>query len=396
LNPGEWIAGYGKLWAEAYDYTDSAFLQHWTEVNTKLRDGGIQGVFYDYPDRAFPARGWLENRYATALKAYCNVFSFARKVLGPEAYQQERLGIGSDATLGFVSSVRTEGDNNIITPSSVTKAAMRWYKNRRLVNYDLDGKALLEAGHGPDRYKISPRHRQAVLTLSYTVSGRLLLTESFDKFTPEVIYDLGRVYPFHSSTLSARPLDAFVSEHPGLFDFKITADWHQLVLYNAEKNSNELLVHLSGNTALGAMGLNKNQSYYLYDFWNDRFAGKYKGSDQVKQTLAVGEARMISVHEVKDHPQWISTNRHIMQGYVDLVKKPEWDAQERSLSGVSSIIGGEPYRITFALNNYSPLKLNVKGAEAEIRVRKDETNLADMVLSVKENQDISWTVFFSK
>ena len=394
LNPGKKLQGYGKMWAEAYDYTDTGFLSHWTEVNKNLKDGGVQGVFYDYPDRAFPQRGGMENRYSTALHAYCNIFRIAREELGSDAYLQERLGIGSDATLGFVSSVRTEGDNNVITPSSLNKAAMRWYKNRQLTNYDLDGKALVEAGYGAHRYNISPLQRKAILTLSYTVSGRLLLTESFNKFSPEIIYDLSRVYPFHSSTLSARPSDAFIHENPSIFDFIVSPDWHQLVLYNEENKSREFNVVLSGNTAFGALGLDTNDSYYLYDFWNDRYIGKFDGKSSVKQTLSAGEARMISVHAVQNYPQWISTDRHIMQGYVDLVKKPEWSSSTKTLSGISSLIGGEPYRITFALNSYSPLKVKTKGAKAEITVRKDNSNLADLVLIVNENQDVSWEVIF--
>ena len=129
-------------------------------------------------------------------------------------------------------------------------------------------------------------------------------------------------------------------------------------------------------------------------FWNDRYIGKFDGKSSVKQTLSAGEARMISVHAVQNYPQWISTDRHIMQGYVDLVKKPEWSSSTKTLSGISSLIGGEPYRITFALNSYSPLKVKTKGAKAEITVRKDNSNLADLVLIVNENQDVSWEVIF--
>lgn len=396
LNPGKKIQGYGKLLAEAYDYTDPGFLSHWTEVNKNLKNGGVQGVFYDYPDRAFPQRGGMEDRYSTALKAYCNVFRIAREELGPDAYLQERLGIGSDATLGFVSSVRTEDDNNVIDSSSLNKAAIRWYKNRRLTNYDLDGKALAEAGYGANRYKISPLQRKAILTLSYAVSGRLLLTESYDKFSPEIIHDLSRIFPFHSTTLSARPSDVFIRENPSIFDFIISPNWHQLVLFNEANTSRELNVELSGNTAFGALGLDTNDSYYLYDFWNDRYIGKFNGKSSAKQTLSAGEARMISVHVVQNCPQWISTDRHIMQGYVDLVKKPEWASATNTLSGISSLIGREPYKITFALNCYRPLKVKAKGARAEITVRKDNSNLADLVMIADENQEVSWEVIFAK
>jgi len=361
-----------------------------------LKDGDVEGVFYDYPDRAFPQRGGLEDRYSTAIYAYCNVFRDVREVLGSEAYLQERLGVCSDATLGSVSSVRTEGDNNVINLSGLTKAAVRWYKNRRLVNYDMDGKALVEAGHGNNRYKISPLQRKAILTLSYTVSGRLLLTESFSKFSPEIIYDLSRVFPFHSTKLSARPLDAFVNEHPSVFDFEISKNWHQLVLYNNEKVNKEFEISLSGNTANGAIGLASDNFYYLYDFWNDCFIGKLEGGNSLKQTVNPDEARMLSIHAVEDNPQWISTNRHIMQGYLDLIEKPKWEPDSKTLSGVSFIIGGEPYKITFALNGYTPQKVTSKGIKAEISVRKDNPDLADLVIEIKENKKLFWEVIFVK
>lgn len=396
INPGKRIPGYGKLWQETYDYTDPDFLKHWTEVNQNLKTGGVQGVFYDYPDRAFAERGGFEDRYATATHAYLNVFRIARQQLGKNAYLQERIGPGSDATLEFVSSVRTAGDNNTISPSLVNQAAMRWYKNRRLTNYDMDGKALVQSGYGKNIHQIGAVERRAILTLSYAVSGRLLLTESFRFFSDEVLHELSRVYPFHATTLSARPLDAFIRSQPTIFDFPISASWHQLVLYNGPKNDREFEIPISGDTAFGAMGLDADREYYIYDFWNDRFCGKVPGSDTIRQSLAVGEARVLSVHAVEYNPQWISTDRHIMQGYVDLVKKPDWSEDTKTLSGTSSVIGGEPYRITLALNGYSPQKVTANGVSADITIRSDNKKLADLVLKVKENKDVPWKIAFSK
>lgn len=396
LNPGEWHKGYGKLYQETYDYTDPDFLKHWTEVNKNLKAGGVQGVFYDYPDRAFAARGGFEDRYATATYAYRNVFRIARQQLGKDAWLQERIGPGSDATLDFVSSVRTAGDNNTISPNQINQVAMRWYKNRRLTNYDMDGKALIQSGHGKDIHKIGTIERQAILTLNYAITGRLLLTESFRLFSDEVLHDLSRLYPFHATSLSARPLDAFIRSQPTVFDFTVSANWHQLVLYNDDENKREFAIPISGETAFGAMGLEANRQYYIYDFWNDHFVGKVSGNASVRQVVSSGEARMLSVHAVESYPQWISTNRHIMQGYVDILKKPEWNASDNTLSGTSSVIGGEPYRITLALNGYIPKKVTAKGAESNIIIRPDNKNLADIVLKVKENKDVLWEIVYDK
>lgn len=407
---------YGKLWQETYDYTDPDFLRHWREVNHNLKGGGVQGVFYDYPSRAFAERGGFENRYTTATHAYRNVFRVARDELGPDAYLQERGGPGSDATLEFVSSVRTAGDTNVLTPDELGKVALRWYKNRRLTNYDMDGKALMWKGHGNNRRRISERERRAILTMSYTASGRLLLTESFRHFSDSVVHDLSRVIPFHAAPLSARPLDAFgsppreaesdpitvrtsytppasIPRCPRVYDFAINDTWHQLVLYNYEQSRRNFNVSVNDETAFGGMGLDANREYYLYDFWNDRFAGKVSGG--VQQTLSAGEARVLSVHAVEDHPQWISTDRHLMQGYGDLVEKPIWDEESRTLSAVSSVIGGEPYCVTIALNGYGAESCRVKGAKGVLR-KRDEPGLADLVIEADRNTDAQWSVVFAR
>ena len=265
--------GYGKKYQEAYDYTDREFSGHWRNVNRNLKEAGVKGVFYDYPDRALPVRGGMDDRYATALSAYLGVFRVAREELGNSSYLQERMGPGSDATLPYVSSVRTADDNNIIRSSDLTKVALRWYKNRRLTNYDMDGKALLRYGDKQEN-EITETHRRTILTLSYVTTGRLLLTESFRRFSKEVLRDLSRVFPFHPTCLSARPLDAFTRSTPSTFDFPISEDWHQLVLYNDTESNRLFEIALSGDTALGALGLEAEKEYYIYDFWNDEFAGK--------------------------------------------------------------------------------------------------------------------------
>jgi hypothetical protein len=363
-------------------------------VNRNLHDGGVQGVFYDYPDRAFAGRGGLEDRHATATHAYRNVFRIAREQLGPQAFLQERIGPGSDATLEFVSSVRTAGDTNTLSPQLVAPVAMRWYKNRRLTNYDLDGKALIRSGHGSQVRPISETERRAILTMSYVVSGRLLLTESFRLFPATILHDLSRLFPFHATPLSARPLDAFARDEPAAFDFPISPDWHQLVLFNGGTGELTIEVPLAGDTAFGAMGLDPGRAYLVHDFWHDRFAGRFAGTGALRQTLQAGEARMLAVHAARDHPQWISTDRHILQGYVDLVGKPRWDGSTRTLSGSASVVGGEAFRITLALNGHTPREATAGDAAARLTPITGPDALAVLVLESESSRDLPWKVVF--
>ena len=106
--------------------------------------------------------------------------------------------MGSDITLGLVTSQRTQGDNNILQPGAVRSAGLRWYKNRSVINYDMDGKALLVKG-SMQEIPVSREERRTILTMSYAVTGRLLLTESFYRFNNEVLHDLSRIYPLQST-----------------------------------------------------------------------------------------------------------------------------------------------------------------------------------------------------
>jgi hypothetical protein len=194
-----------------------------------------------------------------------------------------------------------------------------------------------------------------MLTMSYVVSGTLMIVPSFGRMTAEQLHDLSRLYPFHANRQSARPVDAFVNPRPQVYDFRVDAAWHQLTFYNTDAAHEATIgVDLAGDTAFGALGLDAAKHYYTYDFWNDRLVGKVPGNKRFEQTLRPGEARMMSVREAVDHPQILATDRHLMQGYVDVLGCT-WNAAKSQLQGVSAVVGGEPYRVILATNGWKAM-----------------------------------------
>ena len=117
-------------------------------------------------------------------------------------------------------------------------------------------------------------------------------------------------------------------------------------------------IDISGKPVEGALGLEEDKAYYVFDFWNNQFLGKVEGASRLEQKLRPGEARMMSVRECLDRPQVLSTNRHIMQGYLDLVRV-EWNEDRTTLTGVSKVVGGDPYVISLALNGFHPDEITV-------------------------------------
>lgn len=263
----------------------------------------------------------------------------------------------------------------------MTRCGLRWYKNRIVVNYDTDSKNLLRAR--------SRDGIRSLLTMAYVTTGRLLLANSFAQLSPEIIFDLTRIYPFHTTPLTARPVDAFMRKYPRIYDFQIDPQWHQLTFYNTSNEEGaDISVKLSADAAEGGLGLDSAGQYHAYDFWNGAYIGKLAGSGSLTQNLRPDEARMMSIHEVVDHPQFISTNRHVMQGYVDL-KDVSWDPRTRQIKGSAQVVGGETYKIVFATNGYQAKVCSVSCHGVEVEGRIESLSLEDNLIELIRKGDLA-------
>jgi hypothetical protein len=170
--------------------------------------------------------------------------------------------------------------------------------------------------------------------------------------------------------------------------------WHELTFYNTDgKSAMDIEVALAGDTAEGALGLNPDKDYYVYDFWNDAFVGRIAGGGKLSQQLRPAEARMMSVHEATDHPQFIATNRHVMQGYIDLIQT-EWLPGRNLLRGVSKITGGDSYVVTIAANGYTPQSAAANDPGTQVRLERVDSTLVKLTLTRAETAVVEWTVRF--
>ncbi|HEU4610404.1 MAG TPA: hypothetical protein VFS31_19925, partial [Chitinophagaceae bacterium] len=381
-----WVRNGSVVWG--YDYTDPSFLEHLTRVYENLHKGGIKGLMFDYPGSGWAAKGGMEDQYATTAYAYRNIFKYASEGLGPGAYVHERnMERGSDVTIGLVASMRTENDTDEMDHITVTRCGMRWYKNRVLVNQDTDSKNIVRLQDNRDKVR-------AVLTMAYVVSGRFLLANSFAKFSADTLWDLTRTFPYHTANQSARPADAFVSEFPMVYDFEISDQWHQVTFYNFDADREKQIgILLAGDRVEGSLALDKNKSYYVYDFWNDQLVGKLPGTAKLEQRLRPGEARMMAVKEAQNLPQVLSTNRHLMQGYLDL-KEVNWNQHNTALTGISKVVANDPYIMVVATNGYTMPSLHVEGDQSKISVKREADGLLWVQLESPENAELRWEIGF--
>jgi hypothetical protein len=167
-----------------------------------------------------------------------------------------------------------------------------------------------------------------------------------------------------------------------------------VTFYNGdfEKGKN-IGINLAGEAVEGALGLDPAKSYYVYDFWNDRYVGIYKGSARLEQELRPGEARMLSVRELTPHPRVLSADRHIMQGYLD-ISDEKWIDGKRILSGTSKVVGGDPYIMTIAPGGFVPGKVSASNPDAKISMVKSDNGLFKVEIESGKNATIKWQIAF--
>ena len=399
----DWTIG-GKH-SQSLDLSKPTVQEH---VRTRFAalQGNLDGLMVDYCDELW-SRQLSEGGYAdpkmTATAAYRMFFKKIREGIGPQARIHERCinNPNNDLLLGIVDSQRTSGDTDKVSPALISRSGLRWYKNRVVLSYDMDSKELnngwrCEGWSGSDR-----DGRRMMLTMAYVAASRLLTANSFRDLSKETLRDLSRTFPYPSvPECSARPVDAFVcGGFPRVYDKAVAPGWHQLTLFNTSLpcRAETFAVPLSGEQASGALGLDPAKSYYVYDFWNDRLAGKLKGADVLVQDLRPGEARMLSVHEAEANPQFIATDRHVMQGAFDLAVRPVWNSRKRTLSGTSHVVVGDPYRVIIACNGFKPVSASAEGASATVGGAGASDGMVVLTLCASDqNRDVAWSVAFEK
>ena len=379
-----WLCG--KDMKRTLDYSQPEVQEYLHRKFGALR-GNVDGLMVDYCDDLWQTeacRGGFADAHMTGTAFYRTFLRCVKDGVGPCSWLHERnvQNPNNDITLGISDSQRTAWDTDKVSPDLVSRSGLRWYKNRVVISYDMDSKELTSAWKVDGWTGSDQDGRRMLLTMAYVAASRLLTANSFRDLSPETLHDLERTFPYPTEPRSAGPIDAFVHEGwPRVYDFAISPDWHQVTLFNNTLPTREetISVPLAGDTVDGALGLDPSAEYHVHDFWNERHVGKLKGTDALRQVLRPGEARMISIRKVDRHPQVLSTNRHIMQGYYEL-SDVKWTGHR--LVGKAKVVAGEPFKLVIACNGYQPEGLPVAD------------DLAVLMIECPINETVEWNVSF--
>jgi hypothetical protein len=285
-------------------------------------------------------------------------------------------------SIGFVDAMRI-GPDNKAEWSQMTRGP---FSGSNL--YFLHGRVWY---NDPDPVYVRPKVPlvQAQALLSWvTLTGQLHSNSFYYADLPPERFDLlKRAIPSHN--LLPRPVDLFDERTPRIWlleDNRRGTPFYLVGLFNwSDKDSADLAATYE------RIGLPRAEKYVTFDYWANNF-GELEG-DALDETVKPASCRILAVRPAADHPQLISTSRHITQGVVDVIEE-SWDGAAKTLRGASRVVGGDPYELRIAKPAGGELTLTNVNADASIQIVGEEQLGWRVRIDSPANRDVKWALRF--
>ncbi|HUX66698.1 MAG TPA: alpha-galactosidase [Terriglobales bacterium] len=304
-------------------------------------------------DASYPDRGFLEKQGSSPELAFRQVLRAVRQELGPSTYILACWGVLPEA-IGLANADRLGTDG-------FGPATLQQYNSFNNVVWRND----------PDHVDIGPPGADLIRPVEVSMAGAQLLLsdpaavyandaklEGAKRSAPVLFTLPGQLYdydPRASDNLRAGLRNSDGGANPGPIDAErlgALCPWWLMDLSRPFENWS-VLARLGDHPLPAAtvrfrdLGLAPQPTYLVYEFWTQRFLGAFRGSF-VAPAQPANTARVYAIRQLLDHPQIVSTSRHITQGGVDL-QRVAWSAASRQLTGASAVVAGDPYRLVLHL-----------------------------------------------
>lgn len=298
-------------------------------------------------------------------------------ILGCNAPQNMRSYGGA---FGLVDAMRVGPDNgadwNKLTRGTIF-GSRHYFLHRRVWLNDPDPVYV--------RASMPTNHTQLICSW-VALSGQLNLSSEWLPGLPADRLDiLKRTMPAHGGL--ARPVDFFENDPPRIW--AVQAPGRDVIgLYNWKSTAQQFDVPLE------QLGLDNRTEHVAFDYWKDEFVPSVNGRLQL--TVPGESCIVLAIRSRTDHPQVISTSRHVTQGLVDLSGEI-WNQRTKTLGGRSKLVGQDSYELRIAIGAARIAKVEVSRTDRAAGVHASHSShesLMRVKLESPVSREVSWTVTF--
>jgi len=174
--------------------------------------------------------------------------------------------------------------------------------------------------------------------------------------------------------------------------------WSVLARFQwGEKEKTKHVYHFKGaprqEVKFADLGLPDDREHLVFEFWNQKFLGKFKGSFTAPAMDKNTGMHVFAIREARSHPWIISTTRHISQGGVSLLDE-RWDNDNKVLSGKSAVVVGDPYVMSVHLpEGYRLHSAEVTGEKVSTKARG---HTATVGITTAASKTVEWRIRFTR
>jgi hypothetical protein len=188
---------------------------------------------------------------------------------------------------------------------------------------------------------------------------------------------------------AVRPLDLFpIFDLRPVWDLKVRrpfGQWDVVALFNWADTDSEIAVRFED------LGLAAGSAFLLYEFWEDRFLGR--STDAIGVRVPAHGVRLVAVHPDQGRPQWLSSDRHLTQGGVELTDL-DWHGTARRLRGSLRLVRHHALEVrVFVPTGYALREATATGAEVRA-VRTGPDSIARISLWAAESGAAEFALTF--
>jgi len=351
---------------------------------------GYEMIKIDFVDWSLLSAHHYYDPSVSRAMAYRKGFEIIRKAVGNGCHLQD-CGPGP-ITVGLLDSMRIELDQNYGYSNEVWKqyfnstgsapaAAKRYYFHKRTWINDADHLCIS---------MLSPSRAQAAATLIALTGGNIISGDRLPDLDQVRIEIFKKTLPSYGE--AARPVDLFDTDFHRIFAVlvkKSFGEWTVAGFFNSSDSEMQEYV-----MPLDRLWLDNTKTYIAYDFWNNSFLGEMKNELKVKVPPA--SVLLMSVHEKSDIPKVISTDRHILQGAVEL-EDVRWDADKEILSGVSLGAPDSAYNVYIYIPDSHPWRQGGVALYHDFKgytLKMTNSNILRMHVRFGEESRLQWSINF--
>jgi hypothetical protein len=357
-------------------WTGTATKQQY--VNSGFKDDGIGDAVFHDPN-------------VTNIEAYRGGLRLVRETVGRKTFilgcngPQNMRSYGG--AIGLVDAMRVGPDNGPAWTERDRKLLRGPEFGSR--HYFLHGRVWY---NDPDpvyvRDEMPLNHAQLVCSW-VAVTGQLnLSSEWLPGLPPERLAILQRTMPGHG--LLPRPVDLFEHDPPRIWlltDERGDVRRDVIGLFNWDDRERTF------DETLARIGLDPQAEYEAFDYWANEPVAAIR--ERLDVTVPAQSCRILAVRPKADHPQLLSTSRHVTQGIVD-VRRETWDAGSRTLSGEIAVIAGDPYELRIVLpDDGAAWSVDSVESWAGDATFSQTGRLVRVVVKSPDTSPVTWSVRFA-